>query len=280
MMSQEWYVFKDGQQKGPFTREQLTQQAAGGTLGPADMVWKGGMEAWTRADQVEGLHPPAPAGPPPPGVSPYQQGGAGIPGAPAGKQGKGLVIALAIILVGVIAIGGYFVFFANENGETAADSDTPPPAASAPDPVSPAPAATGADALLGEWKMVYRSEPDVYFGFYESGEAVYVFYLESGFFIRYMYRFKDLDAVPQPDRDYFISQLGEKAEEYHYLYEREHANEEWGRLWTIGFRVLPSGAVMLIDTRYPKEGEFAELQRIDRLKLEEILDISEDRTDW
>ncbi len=284
-MSQEWYVFKDGQQKGPFTREQLVQQAGSSTLGPADMVWTGGMAGWTRADQVEGLFPPAPAAPPPPapaappppGASPYQQGygGAGFPGAPAGKQGKGLVIALAIILVGVIAIGGYFVFFANGNGETAADPDTPAPTAPAPDPdsVPSAPAATGADALLGEWKV---EDPvgALYYGFYQDGELVFVDYHDElgGVFKRFMYRLKDLDALPQSDRDVVIDFFGEEAEEYYYLYGREHATEKWRFVSEI-FRVLPSGAVMMIhgDKEY-------ELQRIDRQELEEVLDISEDIT--
>ncbi len=270
MMSQEWYVLKDGQQKGPFTREQLTQQAATGTLGPADMVWKGGMEAWTRADQVEGLLPPAPAappppapaappppaGPPPPGASPYQQGGGGFPGAPSGKQGKGLVIALAVILVGVIAIGGYFVFFANGNGESVADPDTPAPTAPAPapssDPVPSVPAATGADALLGEWKCLFP-DSTMYFGFYEDEELVLV---EDNYLIQTRYRFEGVEE-------------GHHGEVNYNLYMFEPDIQGWLQYWCI-FVVHPSGDV---GVRYLGEPDTEyKMQRIDRSELDEVLD--------
>ncbi len=56
-MASQWYVYKDGQQIGPYSFEQLAGVAKSGRLGPSDMVWVTGMEGWTRADQVEGLHP-------------------------------------------------------------------------------------------------------------------------------------------------------------------------------------------------------------------------------
>ncbi len=303
-MSQEWYVFKDGQQKGPFTREQLTQNAASGILGLADMVWKGGMDAWTRADQVEGLLPPAPAAPPPPppaaappppvgpplhgappppagplppppapvppppggagisGTSPYQQGhgGGGFPGAPAGKQGKGLVIALAVILVGVIAIGGYFVFIANGNGETAADPAAPAPAAPAPAPeseqvapapahVSPAPSATGADALLGQYKVVEDDGWITYLGFDEDGRIILA-EPEYGEWVESRYRFLE-------DNDTY------------YLFIYDPYFEEWESTGA-GFQVLASGNVVM-----KISGETVQAQRIGQQEFEAILDTLE-----
>ncbi len=58
-MASQWYVYKDGQRKGPYSFEQLSEGARAGQVGPADMVWTAGMESWTRAGQVEGLTPAA-----------------------------------------------------------------------------------------------------------------------------------------------------------------------------------------------------------------------------
>ncbi len=147
-MSQAWYVFKDGLVKGPFTREQLARQTGCGMFGRADMVWTNGMVGWTRADQVEGLLPPdaaappspdAAAPPPPPapavpstpgvspsqtdvqsipGAAPYQQGAVTFPLGPADKQNNWLLIIMAVILVGIVAISGFIVYyiFSGNNG--------------------------------------------------------------------------------------------------------------------------------------------------------------------
>ncbi|MFP3897161.1 MAG: DUF4339 domain-containing protein [Anaerolineales bacterium] len=65
-MSQEWHVHKDGQTLGPYTWEELQQQAESGEINKADMVWKEGMSDWSRADQVQDLLPEDPVPPPPP----------------------------------------------------------------------------------------------------------------------------------------------------------------------------------------------------------------------
>lgn len=77
-MSTQWYLYKDQQQTGPMTWEQLLEKGKAGAVGPADMIWTEGMPNWTRADQVKGLipavPPPNPAySPPPPGVQASQQ---------------------------------------------------------------------------------------------------------------------------------------------------------------------------------------------------------------
>ncbi len=40
------YVQKDGQQRGPFTTEELEGQVAEGAFSPDDLVWSEGMESW------------------------------------------------------------------------------------------------------------------------------------------------------------------------------------------------------------------------------------------
>lgn len=65
-MSEQWFIFKDQVQKGPFTREQLNEQVQSGAVGPNDQIWKEGMDGWVSADQVEGLLPKQAASFPPP----------------------------------------------------------------------------------------------------------------------------------------------------------------------------------------------------------------------
>ena len=60
-MAGEWYYAKGKQKHGPFTEAQLKELAASGDLLPTDMVWKPGMQAWTKASSLEGIIP----GPPP-----------------------------------------------------------------------------------------------------------------------------------------------------------------------------------------------------------------------
>ncbi len=132
MVSKQWYVYKDQQQKGPLTWEQLWQQARSGALGPEDYVWTEGMDGWTRGKQISGLFPrPAPVPPPPPppqeaqavpppppapagqaehlgpGASTFEQGAPGpYPAPPAKRRSRGWLIALIVILLG----GGYFAY--------------------------------------------------------------------------------------------------------------------------------------------------------------------------
>ena len=82
MSKQQWYVFKDQQQKGPFSWEQLWQMARSGAVGPADYYWTAGMAGWRRGDQMPELFPgPAAAPPPPPAFPPSMPGAAAPPSA-------------------------------------------------------------------------------------------------------------------------------------------------------------------------------------------------------
>ncbi len=58
-MSEKWYLYKDQQQRGPYSFEQLAQEARQGLIGPADLVWHQGLQGWVRASQVEQLLPAA-----------------------------------------------------------------------------------------------------------------------------------------------------------------------------------------------------------------------------
>lgn len=81
-----WHYAVGGQQKGPINRNQLASLGQNGTVSPGDLVWREGMEAWVRADQIEGIippivpqqqqapapqQPPAPRPPQPPQQPPY-----------------------------------------------------------------------------------------------------------------------------------------------------------------------------------------------------------------
>lgn len=54
-MSSLWYLYKDWQQKGPYSWEELFRLAEAGTLGPADYVWTEGLDDWVQADIIRGL---------------------------------------------------------------------------------------------------------------------------------------------------------------------------------------------------------------------------------
>ncbi len=63
-MSKKWYLYKNKEQKGPFTWEELQAQAGEGSITASDMIWSEGMEGWAKAGQVEDLLPKAPPAPP------------------------------------------------------------------------------------------------------------------------------------------------------------------------------------------------------------------------
>ncbi len=118
-MSKQWYLYKNGEQSGPYSQDQLRQQIETGAAGPADMVWTEGMAKWIQASQVQSLFPSA-SGPPP--VTPaYQQSSQGAYAAGgAAKKGKGGLIASVVIIGVVLVIGGFLLW--NFFGSNGADS--------------------------------------------------------------------------------------------------------------------------------------------------------------
>ena len=122
-MSTEWYLYKDGQQQGPVSWEQLRRQAASGQIGAEDQVWTESMSDWTRAGEVEGLFPSfgpaaAPAPPPRPSMGQRQPAPAdagwpagsragAYPKAPMGRRFlayfiDGLIASVPMTIIGVI----------------------------------------------------------------------------------------------------------------------------------------------------------------------------------
>ncbi len=64
----DYWLARDGQQYGPFSIEEIRQQAAQGQTQPSDLVWTEGMAEWEPLAKVAGTRPVAP--PPPPTPSP------------------------------------------------------------------------------------------------------------------------------------------------------------------------------------------------------------------
>jgi hypothetical protein len=129
MMSTQWYLYKDGQQQGPFSRQALDQKAQTGAFGPADLVWTEGMENWARADLIKDLFaaaapPPAPSPAPPPDFAPayHPRRQDGYQTAPVRKKGRGGFAALVILLVLILAVGSFLAvtYLLNDTDEVAA----------------------------------------------------------------------------------------------------------------------------------------------------------------
>lgn len=59
-----WYFVKDGQAFGPVDIESLNEKFRVGSLGPADLVWRLGMDAWAKASTVPCLWAESCAPPP------------------------------------------------------------------------------------------------------------------------------------------------------------------------------------------------------------------------
>ena len=135
-MSGQWYVFKEQQKKGPFTREELTGMARSGDIDPETLVWTEGMTDWTKGELVEDLFLKSVSTPPPPpikahtpvpppiaysgaqaplyGAPPAVHSGSGAPIMQTGtankqsstpkKVGKILLFILGVIVVSFIAL--------------------------------------------------------------------------------------------------------------------------------------------------------------------------------
>lgn len=114
-MSKQWYIYKDQEQKGPFSWEQLTTMGNDGSLKKEDLIWTEGMDDWKKAGMVENLflnqsssaaQPPSPpdTGTPTPPM-PKPSSGSGDSG---GKKRKSPLKILAIVagsIVGLALLG-------------------------------------------------------------------------------------------------------------------------------------------------------------------------------
>jgi len=64
--STQWYVGVDGQQVGPLSPPEVQAKVTAGVATPDTLVWRAGMEAWTRLGDVPELQAPADRSTPPP----------------------------------------------------------------------------------------------------------------------------------------------------------------------------------------------------------------------
>lgn len=55
MMPEQWFIFKDGKQTGPYSFTQLQEEARAGRLNESDLIWAEGFPDWQSASTVENL---------------------------------------------------------------------------------------------------------------------------------------------------------------------------------------------------------------------------------
>ena len=125
-MKQEWYVYRDEQQEGPYIWEQLWELARSGALQPTDHVWTEGMGDWTLVGQVPGLAgiPASAVVPPPPPPLGAEARPASLPPArtvaqqapPARKRTGRLIPALAAVVLVIGGCGTATILFLRDRG--------------------------------------------------------------------------------------------------------------------------------------------------------------------
>jgi hypothetical protein len=67
-MPQKWFVYKENNQLGPFSLEELHRQTDAGELKAEDLVWSEGMPEWVKAGDLTEIFPKAETPPLPPAV--------------------------------------------------------------------------------------------------------------------------------------------------------------------------------------------------------------------
>jgi hypothetical protein len=134
-MTQEWYVYQDEQQHGPYTWEELWELARSGAVQPDDHVWTEGMGDWKPAGQIPGLAgapPSATMPPPPPAVGAearpvaFPQAAAMAPQVGPARPSTWLVIGAVagVIVLGAGAFGAAYALFLRDRGRAAFSGPT------------------------------------------------------------------------------------------------------------------------------------------------------------
>lgn len=124
-MSEEWYVYKNQAQQGPYTWTQLYQEAQSGRILPADLVWNKALENWVPSSQVPGLIPQVTT------VSQLNQPTPRVPAptptvAQAPGEGQGLLVAFIAALIVFLGLSGYTIyhFFFSDRSQTNSETTT------------------------------------------------------------------------------------------------------------------------------------------------------------
>lgn len=125
-MSEEWYIYKNQAQQGPYTCTQLYQETQAGRVLPEDLVWNQSLENWVPASQVPGLIPQAAPVAPPSQVPPPMPAPPSLPAVSAPNEGRGLLVAFIAALIVFLGLSGFTVyhFFFSDRGQTASETTT------------------------------------------------------------------------------------------------------------------------------------------------------------
>lgn len=125
-MSEEWYIFKNQTQQGPYTWTQLYQDAQSGRILPADLVWNKALENWVPASQIPGLIAQTEPVSQNNQTSPPVSAPSSPLAASAPSEGRGLLVAFIAALIVFLGLSGYTVyhFFFSDRGQTATETTT------------------------------------------------------------------------------------------------------------------------------------------------------------
>jgi len=105
-MSDQYTIARGSEQFGPYTRAQIDEYLATGSLQPTDLAWTEGMADWTPLSQLVAASPAAP-GPPAPGMAPPM---AAAPA--AGSNNKAVItwVVRGVLIFILLGVGGVYLF--------------------------------------------------------------------------------------------------------------------------------------------------------------------------
>jgi len=108
-MSEKWYLLKNGQQTGPYSKEQVAAFVKTGEVTPHTQVWTEGMSRWIQASQLRWLYGHQQASPPPAPTSPHTEQVNSTPNQPVQASKKRNSIALIAIIITALAL--LYIFY-------------------------------------------------------------------------------------------------------------------------------------------------------------------------
>ena len=108
-MSDQWYISRGGEQRGPYTWEEVLFYGNEGNIDPEDLIWSRPTGEWLRADQVPGLLPGA-----------ASRGAPTHGGLPARFSRKKIALIAGVALLMLLPVIIFFTFFRAPNVEAVA----------------------------------------------------------------------------------------------------------------------------------------------------------------